>query len=156
DLRALLDELMTLIVAGHETSAITLTWMWYLMSGHTETELKLLAEVDGTDIDSPGKTPDGMTYCRQLMNETLRLYPPVWLFSRRARENDIIGGWQIPAGADIFIAPYFLHRREDFWPEPEKFDPERFRSDNAKDKHGTAFIPFSAGRRKCIGDAFAL
>lgn len=154
--KALLDELMTLIVAGHETSAITLTWMWYFMSGHPEAEAKLLSEVDAANIDSPGQTPDGMAYCQQFMNETLRLYPPVWLFSRRARENDIIGGWQIPAGADIFIAPYFLHRREDFWPEPEKFDPERFRSDNAKDKHGTAFIPFSAGRRKCIGDAFAL
>lgn len=155
--KALMDELMTLIVAGHETSAITLTWMWYLLAGHPEAEERLLAEVDGLETQDSG-LPDlnAMVYCRQVMNETLRLYPPVWLFSRRALENDTIRDWQIPAGADILISPYFLHRREDYWPQPEKFDPARFGTDIENSRYSTAFIPFSAGRRKCIGDVFAL
>lgn len=159
DERALIDEIMTLIVAGHETSAITLTWMWYLIGLNPPVERCLHAEVDG--LPGPAGSAPGyeqaitLEYCRQVMHESLRLYPPVWLFSRKALSDDRLGDYAIPAGTDIFIAPYFLHRRPDFWPEPAAFDPGRFSEPAVQGRHRLAFIPFSAGPRKCIGDVFA-
>jgi cytochrome P450 len=155
--KALLDEIMTLIVAGHETSAITLSWMWYLLSQHPDVEKNLLAEVDALD-DKPSPEFEDLTklgFCKQVMYETLRLYPPVWLFSRRALQADRLGEYELPANSDIFISPYFLHRRADLWPEPEQFKPQRFEQAESQKHHRTAFIPFSAGPRKCIGDIFA-
>ncbi len=157
--KALLDELMTLIVAGHETSATTLTWMWYLLSQHPDIEAKLQAEADALSVPLGSAVGFAqlaeLNYCKQLMYETLRHYPPVWLFSRRNIEADTLGEYVIPAGSDIFIAPYFLHRRADFWPAPEQFQPERFTDEGIKAQHRVAFIPFSAGPRKCTGDMFA-
>lgn len=158
--KALIDELMTLIVAGHETSAVTLTWMWYLLSQHPEVEQRLHAEVDGLSGEK-GSCPDydtacGLEYSKQVMYEALRLYPPVWLFTRRAIKDDQLGDYHIPAGTDIFISPYYLHRRADLWPEAESFDPERFTAEAMAEQHRTGFIPFSAGPRKCIGDVFAI
>ncbi len=155
--KEILDEVMTMIVAGHETSACTLNWAWYLISQHPEVEAKLHAEVDALD----GRTPNfadlpNLTYTRQILEETLRLYPPVWLFSRRALQADQLGPYTIPAGSDIFIAPYFLHRREDLWPNPEAFNPDRFSPEATKAQHRFGFIPFSAGPRRCIGDFFGL
>ena len=155
--KALVDEVMTLIVAGHETSAITLTWMWYLLSQHPDVEDRLLAEADALGDKASPEHEDlpQLAYCRQVMFETLRLYPPVWLFSRRARQEDRFGDYRIPAGSDILISPYLLHRREDLWPDAERFDPGRFADAEAHKHRRTTFIPFSAGPRKCIGDVFA-
>lgn len=155
--KALLDELMTLIVAGHETSAITLSWMWYLLSQHPAVEHRLLAEIDALGAKATPAYEDlpRLTFCKQVMFEALRLYPPVWLFTRRARQDDHLGGYRIPAGSDIFISPYFLHRREDIWSEPGSFDPDRFAEARTPKRHRASFIPFSAGPRKCIGDVFA-
>ncbi len=153
--KALIDEIMTLIVAGHETSATTLTWMWYLLSQHPDSEACLHREVDEFSGQLNFEQLSGLGYCKQVMYEALRLYPPVWLFSRKALEDDKVGEYNIPAGSDIFISPYFLHRRADLWPKPEDFDPGRFAEANAKDRHRTAYIPFSAGPRRCIGDVFA-
>ncbi|HEX5054964.1 MAG TPA: cytochrome P450 [Gammaproteobacteria bacterium] len=157
--KALIDELMTLIVAGHETSAITLTWMWYLLSQHPEVEARLHREVDA--LDPAQAAPDfaaaeKLVYCKQVMFETLRLYPPVWLFSRRALQDDTLGEYRIPGGSDLFISPYYLHRREDLWPDSGRFDPERFAEAEARQHHRTSFIPFSAGPRKCIGDVLSI
>jgi len=157
DDKALLDEVMTLIVAGHETSAITLSWMWYLLSQHHDEEARLLREVDALG-DKPSPDYDDlarMTFCKQVMHEALRLYPPVWLFSRRARQDDTVGGYRFPAGSDIFISPYFLHRRESLWPDAERFNPDRFAEPGPEKSHRATYIPFSAGPRKCIGDVFA-
>ncbi|HEY3487589.1 MAG TPA: cytochrome P450 [Gammaproteobacteria bacterium] len=155
--KALIDELMTLIVAGHETSAITLSWMWYLLSQNPDVENRLLQEVDALDHLSPEfADQEKLGYCKQVMYETLRLYPPVWLFSRRALEDDAVGAYRIPAGSDLFISPYFLHRREDLWPDCERFDPERFAAAETQKHHRTSFIPFSAGPRKCIGDVLSI
>ena len=90
------------------------------------------------------------------MEEVLRLYPPVWLYTRKAIEDDKLGDYDIPAGSDIFIAPYFLHRHPDYWPQPEQFDPDRFTPEAIKQRHKFAFIPFSAGPRRCIGDFFGI
>ena len=154
--KELLDELMTLIVAGSETSAATMNWVWYALSQYPEIERKVHAEIDAADYEA---APDFMQcaelgYLKQVIEEALRLYPPVWLYSRKAIENDKIGDLNIPAGADIFISPYFLHRHKDFWPDAEKFDPDRFTEQNIKQRHKLAYIPFSAGPRRCIGDFF--
>jgi enediyne biosynthesis protein E7 len=156
--KALIDELMTLIVAGHETSAITLTWMWYLLSQHPDAEACLHREVDRLGAKPAPDFADAeqLVYCKQVMFETLRLYPPVWLFSRRALQDDVLSGYAVPAGSDLFISPYFLHRREDLWPDSARFDPERFAEAEARRHHRTSFIPFSAGPRKCIGDVLSI
>ncbi len=156
--KELLDELMTLIIAGHETSAITLNWTWYFISKHPEVEQKVHHEVDANitvgvfpEFDELEKLP----YIKQVVEEALRYYPPVWMFSRKAINDDSLGDYFVPAGTDIFIAPYFLHRHPEYWPDAETFDPERFSEAAIKKQHKNAYIPFSAGPRRCIGDFFA-
>ena len=147
--RALIDEIMSLIVAGHETTASTLNWTWYRLSQHPEVEARLHAEVDAaTDAAPP--------WIEQVLHETLRLYPPVWLFSRRAIADDHLGGYLVPAGTDLFISPWLLHRDTRFWTDPEAFQPERFAAEIESARHRFAFIPFSAGARHCIGEGFAM
>lgn len=155
--RELLDELMTMIVAGHETSAITLTWVWYFISQYADVEEKVHAEVDkGTYEDVPDfKDLDQLSYVKQVVEEALRYYPPVWLFTRKSIDDDMLGEYFIPAGSDIFISPYYLHRHPDFWVDADRFDPERFAAEKIKDQNKHAYIPFSAGPRRCIGDFFA-
>ncbi|MDZ7661194.1 cytochrome P450 [Thiohalophilus sp.] len=155
--RELLDEIMTMIIAGHETSAITLNWVWYFLASYPEVERKLHAEVDGADYAQiPGFDDlEQLPYVKQVVEEALRYYPPVWLYTRRAIEDDQLGDYFVPAGTDIFITPYFLHRHPRYWPQPEKFDPERFAEENIREQHKQAYIPFSAGPRRCIGDFFA-
>ena len=152
--KELLDEINTLIVAGHETSAGTLNWCWYLLARHPRVEARLIAELTE---QTPGDafTFDqlmGLDYAACVLKETLRLYPPVWLFSRRALKEDRLGDFVVPAGAHIFIAPYFLHRRPELWPDPERFDPDRFDESRNPPVDRYAFIPFSAGARRCIGE----
>ncbi|MDR9435610.1 MAG: cytochrome P450 [Thiohalophilus sp.] len=155
--RELLDEIMTMIIAGHETSAITLNWVWYFLAKYPDVERKLHAEVDSADYEQiPGFDDlEQLPYVKQVVEEALRYYPPVWLYTRRAIEDDQLGDYFVPAGTDIFITPYFLHRHPRYWPQPEKFDPERFAEENIREQHKQAYIPFSAGPRRCIGDFFA-
>lgn len=156
--KELIDEVMTLIVAGSETSATTLNWAWYSLSQHPEVEARLHAEVDNASYEQvPGfEHIMELSYTRQVTEEVLRLYPPVWLFTRKAIEQDKLGDYDVPPGTDIFISPYFLHRHPDYWDEPEKFDPERFTPEAIKQRHKFVFIPFSAGPRRCIGDFFGI
>lgn len=154
--KELLDELMTLIVAGSETSAATMNWVWYLLSQHPEVEERVHAEIDAASYE---QAPDFMQcaelgYLKQVIEEGLRLYPPVWLYSRKAIGNDKVGTITIAAGTDVFISPYFLHRHKNYWPDAETFNPDRFAEQNVKQRHKFAFIPFSAGPRRCIGDFF--
>lgn len=156
--KEIIDEVMTMIIAGHETGATTLNWAWYLLSQNPAEEKKLQDEVDSAvsgDIptfEEVGNIP----FSRQVIEEALRLYPPVWLYSRTAIADDNIGGYDIPAGTNIFFAPYYLHRHPDFWDKPETFNPARFAADEVKKRHKFAFIPFSAGPRRCIGDYFSI
>lgn len=156
--KELVDELMTMIVAGHETSAITLTWVWYFIAKNKEVSMNVLDEIRESGIsDGPGFSDlERLPYIRQVTEEALRHFPPVWLFSRKAIEADSLGEYEIPAGADIFISPYYLHRHGNYWPDPEKYDPERFSTENKKAQHKFSYIPFSAGPRRCIGDFFAI
>ena len=148
--KALIDEIMSLIVAGHETTAATLNWTWYRLSQHPEIEARLHAAVDAAPPDVP------VTYAEQVLHETLRLYPPVWLFSRRAIEDDRLGPYRVPAGADLFVCPYLLHRDPRHWRDPEAYDPDRFTPEAEASRHRFAYIPFSAGARHCIGEGFAM
>ena len=156
--KEIIDEVMTLIIAGHETGATTLNWAWYLLSQNPAEEKKLQDEADSViagdvpTFDEVGNMP----FSRQVIEEALRLYPPVWLYSRTAIEDDKVCGYDIPAGTNIFFAPYYLHRHPDFWDEPEAFKPDRFSVEEIKKRHKFAFIPFSAGPRRCIGDYFSI
>jgi len=153
----LLDELMTLIVAGFETSANTLNWVWYLIARHPEVEAKLIAEardhlpnVSALSADSLAS----MQYTQQVLEEALRLYPPVWLFTRRSHEEDELEHFDVPPDTDIYLSPFILHRTPHYWPDPERFDPERFRETD-QSKNERPFFPFSLGPRRCLGEYFS-
>jgi cytochrome P450 len=156
--KELIDELMTLIVAGHETTAAALTWTWYLISGHPETAARLEAEADAHNQQGPLAldAAESLTFTHQVLNEALRLYPPGWLFTRRTIEADELGGFAIAPRTDVFICPYLLHRHPQFWSDPERFKPERFAGADAAERHPFAYIPFSVGPRHCIGEHLAM
>ena len=153
----LLDELMTLIVAGFETSANTLNWVWYLVGKHPDVEKRLIDEarrlvptVSAISVDSL----TAMEYTQQVLEETLRLYPPVWLFTRRATELDELEDYDVPPDTDIYLSPYLLHRTERYWADPDRFDPTRFAPADAP-KKDRPYFPFSLGPRRCLGEYFS-
>jgi cytochrome P450 len=154
--KALTDEVTTLVVAGHETSASTLNWAWYLLSRHPEVEAELHSEVDALDLPGAPGFADlaSLDRTRRVLEETLRLYPPGWVLTRRAIETDTVGPYTLPAGTDVLVSPYFLHRHPRYWPDPQRFDPDRFAA--GEERHRFAYIPFGAGPRRCIGDFFAM
>ncbi|WP_372444763.1 cytochrome P450 [Streptomyces coffeae] len=145
------DELVTLLAAGHETTATTLTWLYLLLDRHPEARRRAL------DAGAAG-SPERARAIRALASETLRLYPPAWLMPRHATEDDTLAGYRVEAGTDIFVCPYLTHRDPSLWPEPERFDPERFIArdeDRRSSRHG-AYIPFGLGARACLGAQFAM
>jgi cytochrome P450 len=152
--RQLVDEILTLIVAGHETTASTLSWCWYLVSQHPEVERRLSEELDAADFSEFDDLPK-FPYARQVIDETMRLYPAGWLLTRKAVRADCLGTYFVPAGTEIYVSPYFIQRNPTLWEEPDCFDPDRFRSDKLRHRHRLATIPFSAGPRNCIGEHFA-
>ncbi len=156
--RQVRDEVMTMLLAGHETSAMALSWAWYLLSQHPNVEQRLHAELDTV---LGGRAPGfddlaRMPYGRMVVEETLRLYPPAWGVERRAAADDEIGGFRIRKGAQVFVSTYVTHRHPDFWPAPERFDPERFQPELAVTRPKFAYLPFGGGQRQCIGNNFAL
>ncbi|MEJ7625168.1 MAG: cytochrome P450 [Pyrinomonadaceae bacterium] len=156
--RQLRDESLTIMTAGHETTAVALSWTWYLLSQHKDVERKLHAEL--ADVLG-GRTPTfedlpNLKYTLMIIEEALRLYPPVWILGRMAIGDDEIGGYQIKAGSEIILSPYITHRHADFWDEPEKFNPERFSPEESAARPRFAYFPFGGGARLCIGNNFAL
>ena len=156
--RQLIDEVLTLIVAGHETTASALNWTWYLLSQHREAEARLHAEVDAApELPAPGLAQmEALPYTSQVVNEALRLYPPGWLLSRRTIEADRLGGYPVAAGTNVLLPLYLLHRHPRFWKDPEAFSPERFAPEHEAERPRFAYMPFAAGPRHCIGETFAL
>ena len=151
------DEAITLFIAGHETTAVALTWFWYLLAQHTDVEQRMFKEIDEV---TNGRLPSfqdipKLVYTRQVLSEVLRLYPPAWLLTREAIEDVAIGDYHIPKGATIDMSPYLLHRDGRFWPDPEQFDPDRFSPDRKSQSHKFAYLPFGTGVRGCIGEQFA-
>jgi cytochrome P450 len=156
--KELIDELITLIVAGYETSAGTLNWAWWLIASHPDAERALLAEArqfvpDRASISAESVTE--MIYAQQLLEETLRLYPPVWLYSRKSMEDDLLTNFDVPSDTELYLSPYILHRTEEFWPNPEQFDPSRFGPDGGYKKGDRPYFPFSLGPRRCLGEYFS-
>ncbi len=161
--REVRDEVVTLIVAGHETVAATLTWTWVLLASHPEAEQRVQAEVDGLpDPESSGWDVDilkRLPYARAVIDECLRLYPPAWVITRRSLESDVLGGFELPAGTTVIISPYAIHRDTQWWPNPDRFDPDRFLGETSPSESGTGpltYLPFGAGPRLCIGRDLAL
>lgn len=152
------DEVLTMLFAGHETSANTLTWVWYLLGRHPEVERRLRAEIDSVLADRRPTMDDvpKLTYTRQVIEETLRLYSPAWQNYRQALADDEIGGYRIPAGTTIFWSYYFVHRHESYWDNAELFNPDRFSDANSTRGDHPGYFPFGAGPRLCIGNAFAM
>lgn len=152
------DEAMNMFMPGHETTATGLTWTWYLLSQHPEVYERLQAEVDQV---LQGRTPTfgdlpNLPYALQVFKEALRLYPPVYMFTRQATRDTTLGGHHLPAGSFLIFSPYSIHRRPDYFPDPDTFNPDRFAPGNESQVPKYAYMPFGAGPRICIGNHYAL
>lgn len=156
--RQLRDEVMTFLLAGHETTAVALAWTWYLLARHPEIAEQARGEVQAALGDRLPTLDDlpRLPLSRMVVEEAMRLYPPVWGIARQAIGPDRIGGYDIPAGSLVNISPWVTHRHPAVWHEPERFDPERFRPGVDHGRPRFAYFPFSGGPRLCIGEAFAL
>jgi cytochrome P450 len=156
--RQVRDEVMTMLLAGHETTSLALSWAWYLLATHPEARSRLAREVHDVLGDRPPTFDDleRLTFTRMVFDETVRLYPPAWGFSRQALGEDRLSGYRIDKGHLVFMIPFVLHRRPSLWPNPEGFDPERFSPERSAGRHRFAYIPFGAGPRQCIGNQFAV
>jgi len=154
--RQLIDEVMTMIIAGHETSATAMNFAWYLLSRHPEVERRVHAEVDALpdSVLVSFEEARALRYTRAMIEESMRLYPPVWLLTRRALEPDTLSGYTLPAGTDVMFSPYILHRHPRHWQAPEEFRPERFLAEDPRERY--VYIPFGAGPRRCLGEEFSL
>lgn len=152
------DEVMTMFLAGHETTANALSWMLYLLSKHPAVDRKLhaeLQEVLGGREPTMADLPK-LRYTTMVIEESLRLYPPAWIFSRQAVGADVVAGYGVAPGTIVAVSPYVLHRSTAYWENPEGFDPERFTDDKKAERPKHAYLPFGAGPRSCIGNHFAL
>ncbi len=156
--RWILDETMTLLFAGHTTAAAALAWAWLLLDAHPDAERLLAAELRGLPEGHPVSVSDlpRLPYARRLIDEVLRLYPPTWITGRVAVGEDWLDGQSIPAGALLLLSPWAMHRHPLFWPEPERFDPQRFSPAERARRPAYTYLPFGAGPRVCIGQGFAV
>lgn len=158
DDRQLRHQMVTLLLAGYETTASALTWTWYLLAQNPSVADRLHEEAH-TVLN--GRTPaysdlENLVYARMVFEETMRLYPPAWILGRRSLADDRLGSYLIPANSIIAISPYTIHRHPDYWEEPDLFDPLRFTLERSAGRHRFAYIPFGAGPRQCIGNNLAL
>jgi cytochrome P450 len=156
--RQIRDEMLTLFSAGYETIGEGLGWTWYLLSQHPEVEAMFLAElreVLGGRVPCADDLPQ-LHYTGMILAESMRLYPPTWIFIRIAQKDETLpSGATIPAGAKLYLCQYVMHRNPRYWPNPERFDPERFSESAKKERHKLAYFPFGGGVRVCIGESFA-
>jgi cytochrome P450 len=157
DNRQLRDEVMTMVLAGHETTANALSWVFYLLSKNPAVARRVQQEAREV---LQGRAPvmedvPNLRYAQQVIEESMRLYPPAWIIGREAVEDDVIQGRRIPKGSSILLVPFTTHRHKDFWDNPEGFDPDRFTPEQSQGRHRYAYFPFAAGPRMCIGDGFA-
>ncbi len=156
--KLLRDELMTIFLAGHETTATALTWTFYLLAKHPEVYQKLKKEVK--DVVGEGELTfqhiHQLKYTKACINECMRLYPPVWVIGRRATEDNMVGDYLITKDTSVLISPYIVHRNPAYWKNPDVFDPERWETEEVKQMDKFAYFPFAAGPRMCIGNNFAL
>lgn len=155
--RQIRDEVLTMLTAGHETTAVTLSWAWYSVLTNADVRERFYQEVHDVLGTRPIEAADlgRLRYTRMIVDETLRMYPPIWLVARVALRDDSTGRIPIPASAGVLISPFLIHRRPQSWPQPEQFRPERFAlgTDGAEE---LGYLPFLGGRHICLGKFFAL
>jgi len=149
------DEAMTLLLAGHETTAVALAWTFALLAENPDAEAALHAEVDALGAVPSFESLPQLAYTRQVFSESMRLRPPAWAVGRETACDTDLGGVPVRRGTTVLFAPYYVHRDPRFWPHPRRFDPDRFAPEARADRHKFAFVPFSAGRRGCVGEQFA-
>ena len=151
------DEVMTIFLAGHETTANNLAWTMALLGRAPEVERKLVAEAGAVLAGQPPTMAQAhqLPYAMNVIKESMRLYPPVWSLGRRVVEDELVDGYLLPKDALVFISPWAIHRLPEFWADPLAFDPDRWLTEDPRRAHGS-YLPFSMGQRKCIGDTFAL
>lgn len=154
----IVDNLMTFITAGHETTALGLAWAFDLLARHPEVETKVLVEIDAATGGEPvdAKHVSKLVYTRQVFSEAMRLYPPAPIITRTALRDFQLGDYLIPAGTVLIVPIYAVHHHASLWSDPEVFNPDRFSPEAAKTRHRYAYMPFGAGPRVCIGNAFAV
>jgi cytochrome P450 len=157
------DEVLTMLLAGHETTANALAWTLFELSQNPEVTRKLEEEVDTVMGQAPFSMEHlgGLTWTEQVLKESLRLHPPAWIESRKCLEDDTVGGYHLPAGSFVFVCQYVIHRHPRFWTDPLQFSPDRFGTGPQLCPDGSprprlAWFPFGAGQRKCIGEHFAM
>ena len=152
------DEVLTLLLAGHETTANALCWTFLLLAQHPHIEATLQQEYQRVLNGRPPLIEDlpQLPLTRMVIEEAMRLYPPAWAFGRHALQEDEIGGYAVPKGAYVLLFPYVTHRHPAFWERPDEFDPERFSPERAAGRLRFAYFPFGGGPRLCIGNQFAL
>jgi cytochrome P450 len=155
--RQLRDEAMTILLAGHETTAVALAWTFYLLSQNRAAEAALHDELDSVLRGAPPRADDvkRLPYTEMVLSESMRLYPPAWAVGRRALEPVPLGGYELRAGDAAVMSQWVVHRDPDLWPEPLRFDPLRFEPARKARRHRFAYFPFGGGPRVCIGDGFA-
>jgi len=149
---------MTLFLAGHETTALALSWTWYLLAGHPEVEEKLQAEMDAV---LAGRVPTfedlpRLKYAEKVIQESMRYYPPVYLIGREAIDECVISGFRVKKGTTLLMSQWLIHRDPRFFEQPEKFIPERWTEEFARTMPKFAYFPFGGGPRLCIGNTFAM
>ena len=152
------DEVVTLMLAGHDTSAHALTWTLYLLATHPEVASRLTGHLAEHLNGAPATAADlpHLPYLKQVVQEAMRMYPPVWAVARRAERKVTFGEHVLPANAYVAVVAWALHRHPEFWPDPDRFDPNRFDPDRAKARHSYCYLPFGAGPRTCIGAGMAM
>ncbi len=151
------DEVLTMLLAGHETTATLLTWTWYLLSQHPTVETQLHAELDTV---LSGRLPTvehlpQLRYTRMVLAEAMRLYPPAWVIGRRTIDAYEVGGYVLPPNTNVIMSPYVIHHDARFYPDPERFDPQRWTPGAEAARPPFTYFPFGAGARQCIGEGFA-
>jgi cytochrome P450 len=152
-----LDQSTTFLGAGHETTASALAWTWHLLAEHPEARERMLAEIDEVLSDRPAtfEDVDRLAWTKACFSESLRMRPPVYLSMRRAERDDVLSGTRVRANSVVILMTHLLHRDPELWPQPDRFDPERFLPGAGKGRPRAAYLPFGSGRRVCIGSQFA-
>jgi len=152
------DEAITFLLAGHETTALTLSWTWYLLSQNPEIEKRLHQEIDQVLAGSLPENRDlaQLTYTERVIKESMRIYPPSWAVARTLMKDIEVGGYHVPSGANVVMSQWVMHRDERFFRDPEKFDPDRWSPERAREVPKYSYFPFGAGPHGCVGQTFAM
>ena len=152
------SQTLTFLMAGHETTATALTWTWFLLGSRASIRQQVREEV-ATVLGGRLPTLDDvprLNITRMVLEESMRLYPPVWAVARQAAKEDELGGYRIPAGSTVLVSPFVTHRHPDFWEQPAVFNPDRFTAERVAQRPKYAYFPFLGGPHQCIGNEFAM